>query len=163
MAKKINLAPRDKPKSKKPDKYDDSPLNEYKFEPKDKVIYVKTLNKYNGLECTIVKRSKRKSTQYYHVEFDNGEKLEGVSSGFLRTLEEYELELERAKNKTEDNNEDNATEEELKILNAGLIPMKNLRSCHNQDALYHRGCTECGYESVCIYEKKYKYNEVNFN
>jgi len=41
--------------------------------------------------------------------------------------------------------------------------MKNLRSCHNQDALYHRGCTECGYESVCIYEKKYKYNEVNFN
>jgi len=161
MAKKINLTPRDKPKSKKPDKYSELPLNEYKFELKGKAVFVQSLNKYNGLECTIVKRNKRKSTHYYVVEFNDGEKLEGISSGFLKTLEEYERELERAKNKAEDNNEEEATEEELKILDAGKIPYKNKRSCLSPIVHYEMRCHECGYEDRCIYINKYNYKAFN--
>jgi len=156
IAKKINLSPRDKPKSKKPDKYSEhySTKREYTYNLNDRVVYLGAIGNYHGSYCNIIKRSRIKNLEHYKVRFDNDEELPDITSGFLRSsLEEYELEKEN-------NNENEATEEELKILEKGLIPHKNLKSCLSPIIYYQRRCHECVFEDRCIYINKYKYKVI---
>ena len=160
---KINLTPRST-KQKKEDKY--SELSDIKKIPKfnaeDKVIFVGLIVKYRGQECTIVKRSLRKDVHYYKIRFEDDYELKDITSGLLKTHEEYEKWLLDQENGIEDNQEE-ISDIEKSILEKGLTPMRNRLSCYNQEELYHRNCTGCCYESTCIYHKKYQYDKVNFN
>jgi len=159
---KINLNPRT-PKAKKEDKY--SELSEIKKIPKfnaeDKVIFVGLIVKYRGQECTIVKRSIRKDVYYYKIKFDDDYELKDITSGFLKTIEEYEQWLLDQENGNEDNQEE-ISDIEKAILEKGLTPMRNRFACNNQEMLYHRDCPNCCYEQTCIYHKKYQYDKVKF-
>jgi len=160
---KINLNPRT-PKAKKEDKY--SELSDIKKAPKfnaeDKVIFVGLIVKYRGKECIIVKRSIRKDVHYYKIKFDDDYELKDITSGLLKTHEEYEKWLLDQESGNEDNQEE-ISEVEKAIVEKGLTPMRNRLSCYNQEELYHRNCTGCCYEPTCIYWKKYQYDKVNFN
>ena len=164
IAREKSLLNQTSSKSKKQDKYSEISdiKKEFKFPMEGKAIFVGLPEEYRYLECTIIKRSNRKSTEYYKIKFDNDNELEGISGGFLKTLEEYELLLEQSENKCEDDMND-ISDVERKILETGLIPMKNEKSCHNQEMLYHRSCEQCGYEPVCIYWKKWQYDKIKFN
>ena len=159
---KINLNPR-APKAKKEDKY--SELSDIKKAPKfnaeDKVIFVGLIVKYRGQECTIVKRSIRKDVHYYKIKFDDDYELKDITSGLLKTHEEYEKWLLDQENGNEDN-QDEISDIERKIIEAGLVPMRNFKSCHNQMKLKARACNLCHHEEVCIYHKKYQYDKVKF-
>ena len=160
---KINLTPR-ATKQKKEDKY--SELSDIKKIPKfnaeDKVIFVGLIVKYRGQECTIVKRSLRKDVHYYKIRFEDDYELKDITSGLLKTHEEYKQWLSDQENGIEDSQEE-ISDIERAILEKGLTPMRNRLSCYNQEELYHRNCTGCCYEPTCIYWKKYQYDKVNFN
>lgn len=154
------LSQTSKPK-KKIDKYSEisSIKSDYKFSLKDTVIYLGLVVEYKGLTCIITKKNKRKTTEYYRIKFVDGEELNGVAGGFLKTLEEYELcVLDQDKEDTQGD----MSEIELEIISKGLEPMRNKKSCHNQLLYYQRSCEQCNHEPVCIYWKKYKYDKVKF-
>jgi len=166
--KSINLTPRTKPK--KEDKYSEkvSVKREYKHNIGDSVIYLGLLDEYRNTIAIITKRSKKHISEYYCIKFSiDDEIVKDVAGGVLQSLEEYELNLaneeEKNSNIDKEDEQDDLSEEELKILENGLIPMKNKKSCYNQLKLYHRACPECGYVDTCIYRYKYKYDKVNFN
>lgn len=161
MAKSINLTPRDKPK-KKQDKYSEISdiKKEFKFPMKSKVIYVGMTTIYRGLEATVIKPSRRKNNDYYKIEFDDGEQLDSISSVYLRTLEEYELELEQNENKLDDDIE--ISDEELKVIENGYVPYKNRLSCYSQLDYYHRNCGGCTHRHQCIYRFKGIYDKIKF-
>jgi len=160
---KINLTPR-APKAKKENKY--SELSDIKKVPKfnaeDKVMFVGLIVKYKGQECTIIKRSIRKDVDYYKIKFDDDYELKDITSGLLKTHEEYEKWRLDQENGNE-NDQEEISDIEKVILEKGLTPMRNRLSCYNQEELYHRNCTGCCYEPTCIYWKKYQYDKVNFN
>ena len=113
---------------------------------------------YQRSACFITKKSKRHTSEYYGIKFEDGNEID-VSGGFLKTPEEYaEWLLDQDKDETEKE----LSDMEIKILDAGLIPIKNEKSCLNPYVLYERRCTECCYEDRCIYHKKYLYDKVNF-
>lgn len=148
-------------KSKKnQDKYSEIPINEYKYDIENKMIYTGLISEYYGQECKIVKRRQRKSVNYYKVIFNDNEDEIEVTEWLLKTNDEYLLDLEKEANK--EKNYD-ISEEERKIIDQGLEPYKNRFACLNTDMLYKHNCPECGYENRCIYHKKYQYNKVNFN
>ena len=153
--------------SKKPkkDKYSEISdiKKEYTYALKTELIYLGIVDDYKTLPCSVIKRSRRKSTDYYSVIFENGEKLDSIAEGFLKTPDEYDQWLLNQENGSNEDNNNDVSEVERKIIEAGLIPMKNERSCMHQMKLYHRECKSCGYESTCVYRKKYLYDKVNFN
>ena len=161
MAKSINLTPREK-KPKKQDKYSEISdiKKEFKFPIKSIAIYVGMTTNYRGLESTIIKQSRRKNNDYYNIEFDDGEQLDSVSSVYLRTLEEYELELSQTENKSEDDVE--ISDEELKVIENGYVPYKNRLSCYSQLDYYHRNCGGCTHRHQCIYRFKGIYDKIKF-
>jgi len=159
------LSKTSKPK-KKLDKYAETSItkNEYKFSLKDTVVYLGLVDEYKGLECVIIKKSRRKIIEYYKVKFLDDEELGDVAGGFLRTAEEYEeLLLDQENNSNEEDSTSNMSDVELKIIEAGLNPMKNKKSCMNQQLFYQRSCEQCHYENVCTYWKKYMYDKVKFD
>ena len=116
---------------------------------------------YRGLECIIVKRvMKKKTTDYYSVAFDDGKIIESVVYGFLRTPEQYELELSQNENESEDNVE--MSDEELKVIENGYVPYKNRLSCYSQLDYYHRNCGGCTHRHQCIYRFKGIYDKIKF-
>jgi len=161
VAKSINLTPREK-KPKKQDKYSEISdiKKEFKFPIKSKAIYVGMTTNYKGLESTIIKHSRRKNNDYYKIEFDDGEQLDSISSVYLRTLEEYELELSQTENKSEDNIE--ISDEEIKVIENGYVPYKNRLSCYSQLDYYHRNCGGCTHRNQCIYRFKGIYDKIKF-
>jgi len=153
-------------KPKKVNKYSEvsTTKNEYKFNLKDKVVYLGLVDEYKGLECIIIKKSRRKIIEYYKVKFEDGEELGDVAGGFLRTKEEYEdLLLDQENNSNEEDSTSNMSDVELKIIESGLIAMKNKKSCMCQILFYQRSCEQCHYENVCIYWKKGMYDKVKFD
>ena len=161
MARSINLTPREK-KPKKVDKYSEISdiKKEFKFPIKSKAIYVGMTTNYKSLESTIIKQSRRKNNDYYNIEFEDGEQLDSVSSVYLRTLEEYELELSQIESKSEDDVE--ISEEELKVIENGYSPYKNRLSCYSQLDYYHRNCGGCTHRHQCIYRFKGVYDKIKF-
>lgn len=151
--------------SKKPkkDKYSEISdiKKEYTYALNAEVIYLGLVEDYKTLSCSVVKRSRRKNTEYYNVKFSDGEELDSIANGFLKTPEEYEQYLLDQENNSEDNHD--ISDMERKIIESGKIPMKNFRSCHNQLLFYQRSCEQCHHEPVCIYHKKYMYDKVKFD
>ena len=162
IARSINLNPRTKPQ--KEDKYKEISdiKKEHKFNIENKVIFVGLVTEYRGQECIITKRNTRKDIDYYKVKFDDDMELKDITVGFLKTPEEYEQWLSDQENDNVDV-QNSMSDVERKIIESGKIPMKNLRSCHNQELFFHRDCPSCGYEPVCIYWKKYQYDKVKYN
>jgi hypothetical protein len=162
VAKSISLAPRTKPK--KQDKYDETSKvkREYKFEVSDKhLVYNGILDEYKGKTCVVVKRSRRHINEYYRVKFEDGEETD-TSVNFLMGVEEYEQWLLDQDSESNGDDLNDVSEIEMKIIESGLIPMKNEKSCHNQILFYQHSCDKCDKESTCIYWKKYKYDKVKF-
>jgi len=161
MAKSVNLTPRDKPK-KKQDKYSEISdiKKEFKFPMKSIAIYVGMTTNYRGLESTIIKQSRRKNNDYYNIEFDDGEQLDSVSSVYLRTLEEYELELDQTENKSEESNVD-LSEYEIELMKQGLQSYRNYTTCFSPIDFYERNCDNgCTYRLRCVYSDKGKYKKL---
>jgi len=159
MAGKSLLSQTKKPK--KVNKYSEavkSSKGVYEFATKQDAVYLGNIGDYQFSTCVITKKSKRHSSEYYTIKFEDGNEID-VSSGFLKTPENYELWL---LDQDKEDTEKELSDMETKILDAGLIPIKNEKSCLNPYVLYERRCTECCYEDRCIYHKKYKYNEINF-
>ena len=132
--KGINLTPRE---PKKEDKYKETSdiKNEYKFSIESKGIYIGFNEEHRGQECTIIKRSTRKNTHYYMIKFDDNEN----------------------ENDTED-----ISDIERKIIEAGLIPYLNSKSCLSPIVYTEMRCNECNYESRCIYHSKHNYKKAKF-
>jgi len=163
IAKGKSLLSQTSSKPKKQDKYDEtsSIVKEYEFNIDDRVIFLGLVSDYRGLECTIIKRNmKKKTTDYYIVKFDDGKIIESVVYGFLRTPEQYELELSQNENESEDNVE--MSDEELKVIENGYVPYKNRLSCYSQLDFYHRNCGECTHRHQCIYRFKGIYDKIKF-
>ena len=163
IAKSVNLTPREKPK-KKQDKYSEISdiKKEFKFPIKSIAIYVGMTTNYRGLESTIIKQSRRKNNDYYNIEFNDGEQLDSVSSVYLRTLEEYELELDQTENKSEEDIE--MSDEEIKVIENGYVPYKNRFSCFSPIDFLKKNClNECTHRHQCIYRFKGKYDKIKFN
>lgn len=147
---------------KKENKYSEvSPTKrEYKYSPKEEVIYLGLNNDYKGLPCTIIKKSRAKSTEYYNVRFEDNEELNSVSCGFLKTPEEYEQWLSDQENEEMDIR-NNMSEVELEMIKAGLISHKNYLACLSPIVYSEMRCFECGYETRCVYRKKHDYKKLN--
>ena len=152
-------------KSKKVDKYNEvsSIVKEYEFSIDDRVIFLGLVSDYRGLECKIIKRTmKKKTTDYYSVKFDDGNVIESVVYGFLRTPEQYELEIEEQKNKNEDDHSD-LPEIELEMIKNGIESHKNYHACLSPLNFHYMDCDSCTYKSKCVYENKFDYKKAKFN
>lgn len=164
---KINLTPREKKPKKQEDKYGE--VNESKFKYTydigQDIIYKGIIEEYHNTLATIMKRTHKNQNTYYTIKFalDDVEKKD-INGTIIQSLEEYELSLVKEEERDiQDDELSDVSEIERKILEAGLIPMKNKFSCNNQMMLYHRNCPECCYEPTCIYHKKFQYDKVKFN
>lgn len=144
---------------KKQDKYSDKPTikQEYKHKIDDNVVYVGSLDDYHGLECKIAKRSHRKSTEYYSIQFNDGEIIRDIGGGFLRTLEEYENEQKQINKNIEENN--NLSEYEIELNKQGIESHHNYTQCLVPNVLYEMRCHECDCEKKCVYRNKYNYKK----
>jgi len=165
IAKGKSLLSQTSTKPKKQDKYDEtsSIVKDYEFNEGDRVVFLGLVSDYRGLECTITKRTmKKKTTDYYVVKFDDGKIIESVVYGFLRTPEQYELELEEQKNKDEDDHSD-LPEIELEMIKNGIESHKNYHSCLSPLNFHYMDCDSCGYKSKCVYENKFDYKKAKFN
>lgn len=161
MAKGKSLLNQTPTKPKKQNKYSEISdiKKEYKFDLKDRVVFLGISSEYRGLECTIVKRNiKKKTTDYYNVQFDDGKIIESVVSGFLKTIEEYELEKETiANNNAEIKN--NLSEFEIELNKQGIESYHNYAQCLDSPTIVEMRCNECGFEDRCVYRDKYNYNK----
>jgi len=167
IAKKIDLTPRNKT-TKQEDKYKETSESKFKYAHNvgDNIIYKGIIEEYYNTLATITKRSHKNQNEYYTIKFSLDDVMKkDIGGGILQSLEEYEAELVNGdenivKDQEEDQND--ISDVERKILEAGLIPYKNKKSCYHQVALCEHRCHTCGYEDRCIYHKKYKYNKVKF-
>lgn len=161
-SKSINLTPRDKPK--KQDKYSEKSKvkREYSFNINDAVIYLGLVEEYRNTLCTIVKRSRKHISEYYTIKFAiDDEILKDVAGGVLQTVEEFESNLKKEKIKENKEYDQNTISElEKEVIEKGLEPYKNPKTCLNPIAHYEHRCHKCGFENRCIYYKKYKYVKV---
>ena len=166
MAKSINLTVRDKPKSKKQDKYAEtnySTKNEYTHNVDGTAFYLGLLEEYKGKECVIVKRSRRKQNEYYRVKFEDGEETD-TSIGFLKTSEEYEQWLLDQEDEDSEDNTSDMSEFELELNKQGIASYGNYVTCLSPIELYERRCgDECGYRLRCVYRNKGNYKKFKFN
>ena len=159
MAKKSLLSQTSKPK--KVNKYSESVKSTkgvYEFSVKQEVVYLGNIGDYQRSFCIITKKSKRHTSEYYGIKFEDGNEID-VSGSFLKTLEGFE---EWLLEQDKDDAEREMSAVEIQILEAGLEPYKNEKSCFNQYALYERRCHECCYESRCIFRNKYQYDKIKF-
>ena len=157
-AKGINLTPRTKPK--KEDKYKETSESEYKFPLAGTAIYNGFSNdykEYRGLECTILKRNRRKNTDYYLIKFEDNKELKDIAVGFLKTQDEYNQWL-----LDQEEGNDEMSDIEKAIIDAGLIPHKNRKSCLNPPYGDKEMCHKCCHENRCIYINKYNYAKMKF-
>lgn len=160
--KSVNLTPREK---KKQDKYSEiNPTKqEYRFKPTDKVFYVGLLDEYSGQECEIVKRSRRKITEFYVIKFNDEEIVTDISGNFLMTPEEYEDYLFEQENDSEESAKNDLSEYEIELNKQGIESHKNYVQCLVPTLYYTHNCTECTEEKKCVYRNKYKYGKIKFN
>lgn|GEM_PF-3572672 len=154
-------------KSKKENKYSEvsSIKTEYKFSLQDKVVYVGLLEEFRDLVCTIIKRSRRKITDYYKVKFDDGEELDSISGVFLKTIEEYELEVEQLENNDSDNenSSNDMSEFEMELNRQGKTSYQNYVACLSPIYYYQMSCVECNFHNRCVYKNKGDYKKLKFN
>jgi len=169
VAKKIDLTPRNKPK-KQEDKYKETSKPKpfkYAHNVGDNIIYKGIIEEYYDTLAIITKRSHKNQNEYYTIKFSLDDVIKkDIGGGILQSLEEYETELVNGEEKNineQDNGQKDISEIERKIIEAGLVPMRNRLSCHDQLKLQKRSCELCGYESTCIYHKKYQYDKVKFD
>ena len=59
------------------------------------MIYIGLVETYKNQECTILRKSRRKSIENYKVQFNDEEILGNVEIWFLKTPEEYQALLEQ--------------------------------------------------------------------
>lgn len=124
----------------------------YKFEIDQEVIYVGSLEGYENAVCTVTKRKRKYITEYYHIKFEDGEKIETIGS-ILKTKEEYE-EYIKGKN--------NTTKRSV-ILEDGVESLENYYCCHDPVAFFEKRCNKCLKFKRCVYENKGNYKKLKFN
>ena len=154
-------------KSKKVDKYKETsePTKfKYAFEVGETIIYKGIIDEYRNTVAVITKRSHKNQNEYYSIKFalDDSE-LKDINGNILKNLEDHEAELANDENnETQEDGINNLSELEQQIIDKGLIPMKNFKSCQNPILFYQKSCEQCLKEPICIYWKKYLYDKVKF-
>ena len=152
-------------KSKKVDKYKETsePTKfKYAFEVGETIIYKGIIDEYRNTVAVITKRSHKNQNEYYSIKFalDDSE-LKDINGNILKNLEDHEAELANDENnETQEDGINNLSELEKQIIDKGLIPMKNFKSCQNPILFYQKSCEQCLKEPICIYWKKYLYDKV---
>ena len=154
-------------KSKKVDKYKETsePTKfKYAFEVGETIIYKGIIDEYRNTIAVITKRSHKNQNEYYCIKFalDDSE-LKDINGNILKNLEDHEAELANEENnETQEDGINDLSELEKQIIDKGLIPMKNFKSCQNPILFYQKSCEQCLKEPICIYCKKYLYDKVKF-
>lgn len=155
-----------KPK-KKLDKYSEEYIEkrEYKYKPNDKVVYFGSMNGCHGLECTIIKRRRRKNLEYYKIQFNNDDEIiSDISGNFLKSLEEYEQWVSNQENEgSEEENKNKMSEFELELNRQGKTSYQNYDACLSPLNYYQMSCTECRFCDRCVYKNKGDYKKLKFN
>ena len=152
-------------KSKKVDKYKETsePTKfKYAFEVGETIIYKGIIDEYRNTVAVITKRSHKNQNEYYSIKFalDDSE-LKDINGNILKNLEDHEAELANDENnETQEDGINDLSELEKQIIDKGLIPMKNFKSCQNPILFYQKSCEQCLKEPICIYCKKYLYDKV---
>jgi len=152
-------------KSKKVDKYKETsePTKfKYAFEVGETIIYKGIIDEYRNTVAVITKRSHKNQNEYYSIKFalDDSE-LKDINGNILKNLEDHEAELANDENnETQEDGINDLSELEKQIIDKGLIPMKNFKSCQNPILFYQKSCEQCLKEPICIYWKKYLYDKV---
>ena len=152
-------------KSKKVDKYKETsePTKfKYAFEVGETIIYKGIIDEYRNTVAVITKRSHKNQNEYYSIKFalDDSE-LKDINGNILKNLEDHEAELANEENnETQEDGINDLSELEKQIIDKGLIPMKNFKSCQNPILFYQKSCEQCLKEPICIYWKKYLYDKV---
>ena len=152
-------------KSKKVDKYKETsePTKfKYAFEVGETIIYKGIIDEYRNTVAVITKRSHKNQNEYYSIKFalDDSE-LKDINGNILKNLEDHEAELANDENnETQEDGINDLSELEKQIIDKGLIPMKNFKSCQNPILFYKKSCEQCLKEPICIYWKKYLYDKV---
>ena len=165
LASKSLLSQTSKPK--KVDKYKETsePSKfKYAFDVNESCIYKGIIEEYRNTVCTITKRTHKNQNEYYTIKFalDDSE-LKDINGNILQGLEEYELSLVSDENDNiQEDGISNLSELEKQIIDKGLIPMRNFKSCQNPILFYQKSCEQCLKEPICIYWKKYLYDKVKF-
>ena len=166
---KINLTPRAPKQKKEQDKYSEIPnktKREYLHEINDQVIYLGIIDIYKNTLATIIKRSKKHISEYYSIKFAiDDEIVNDIAGGVLISLEEYELKLAKEEDNEESNQEDDIdlSDEEIKVIQEGYSPYKNRLSCFSPIDFLKKNClNECTHRHQCIYRFKGKYDKIKF-
>jgi len=154
-------------KPKKVDKYKETsePTKfKYAFDVGSDAIYRGIIEEYRNTLCTITKRSHKNQTEYYCIKFSlDDSELKDINGNILQSLEKFEAELANEENnETQEDGINDLSELEKQIIDKGLIPMKNFKSCQNPILFYQKSCEQCLKEPICIYWKKYLYDKVKF-
>jgi len=167
IAKGKSLLSQTSSKSKKVDKYKETsePTKfKYAFEVGETIIYKGIIDEYRNTIAVITKRSHKNQNEYYCIKFalDDSE-LKDINGNILKNLEDHEAELANEENnETQEDGINDLSELEKQIIDKGLIPMKNFKSCQNPILFYQKSCEQCLKEPICIYCKKYLYDKVKF-
>ena len=158
MAGKNLLTKTSKPKKQKFQSKKVSKDTEYKFEIGDILIYLgSVIESQNKQECKVISRSRNS----YKVEFADEQILECIPD-VLIYVSEFEAQLAQAEDNQDD--ADEISDEEQRILDLGLEPYHNKHACLNQVAYYERRCDSCvSYKDKCIYVGKGKYKKLDNN
>lgn len=152
-------------KTSKPKKTTSKKANKstmYLFDIDDILVYLgSTIENRNGQEVKVISRSKTHIQAFYKIEFEDGKIVECISD-VLKYVEDYELELAQLENQNQENVND-ISEEEKRIISLNLEPYHNKHACLNPIALYEMRCNDCCYESKCIYRNKYNYKKNKYD
>ena len=152
-------------KPKKVDKYKETsePTKfKYTFEVGETIIYKGIIDEYRNTVAVITKRSHKNQNEYYCIKFSlDDSELKDINGNILKNLEDHEAELANEENnETQEDGINDLSELEKQIIDKGLIPMKNFKSCQNPILFYQKSCEQCLKEPICIYWKKYLYDKV---
>ena len=165
VAKGKSLLSQTSSKSKKVDKYKETsePTKfKYAFEVGETIIYKGIIDEYRNTIAAITKRSHKNQNEYYCIKFSlDDSELKDINGNILKNLEDHEAELANVENnETQEDGINDLSELEKQIIDKGLIPMKNFKSCQNPILFYQKSCEQCLKEPICIYWKKYLYDKV---
>ena len=154
-------------KSKKVDKYKETsePTKfKYAFEVGETIIYKGIIDEYRNTIAVITKRSHKNQNEYYCIKFSlDDSELKDINGNIWKNLDDHEAELALDENnETQEDGINDLSELEKQIIDKGLIPMKNFKSCQNPILFYQKSCEQCLKEPICIYCKKYLYDKVKF-
>ena len=158
MASKNLLTKTSQKKKPKSQSKKASKNTEYQYEVNDILVYLgSVIESQNKQECKVISRSRNS----YKVEFADEQILECIPD-VLIYVDDYEAQLAQAEDNQDD--ADEISEEEQRILDIGLEPYHNKHSCLNQVAYYERRCDSClSYKDKCIYVNKYNYKKLDNN